>query len=782
MHSIRRLSRVTTSERFGVQGGSHSSRSLGVGGVGLLGALIYVVVVGGTGSGELHPVLRALNASLAAALIGVYVVRIPVRADQLDRILIAAVILFAVAGALSQYPRQSFDAVLAAIAYAAAFFVAREQLGRDSVRHAFARVLIGLSVLFSIGAAALWLPQLVEWWSLTDRSVLPPLDAPLSAGPWGHRYDMALLIVLLYPAWWIGRPSLGRRIAAVLIGCIGGVVIAITGSRTIWLAVGVASLVMGIPLLLRLWRRYPRAHMPAALGFALIGAAVVLSGAATPLAERVLNLASLDVRLAMWGPLIDLWVSHPVAGIGPGAFPWALQLTRYFDTLSWAPRHPDNAIIQVLPEAGLLGLAALMLVAVSVLAAVFRGRSGAARWVAVAFAVACLGTNPTDFAFLVAMGLAWVAYAAPHGRAPVPVGEVQPRRLRAASVVAVAVISLAYVSTLAAAFSYDVARSAVARGATAEAEDALDTAIGLDPGMALYHRQRGALAYLVHDAVGAVTDLERAVGLNPSDDLAWRTLALARVAAGDRAGAHEALDRAVAAQRSDAVNLLLAARSAAEAGRQEDAVERLAEVVQSWPGITAAAGWQDLLPGSVTTADIVDEAAERWLRQAPTPEFVLDQGVWLGVLSGRPDILNAAIARGPIDEDQSRTLASLIACDPEAAAGLGDASPAQRRSHVYWQLRVRASVLAGAVDLDAVQALQIMTSGSYTPAASGLTMNPLNENAGYGGDRWGYRRPPIEWPTAPTTLPSTYAGTSLWMFDPSGAVDAAGLGHRLPQC
>lgn len=81
-----------------------------------------------------------------------------------------------------------------------------------------------------------------------------------------------------------------------------------------------------------------------------------------------------------------------------------------------------------------------------------------------------------------------------------------------------------------------------------------------------------------------------------------------------------------------------------------------------------------------------------------------------------------------------------------------------------------------------MQALHIMTGGSYTPAPADLTTNPLDENAGYSTDRWGYRRPPIDWPSVEVSLPSIHAGASLWMFDPHAAVDAAGLGDRLHQC
>jgi O-antigen ligase/tetratricopeptide (TPR) repeat protein len=772
-----------TSERLRAADGLRAPQGLGWASGGLLAALIYLVIVGGTGSGELQPTLRVLNAAVAVIVIGIFILRAPGRADQLDRLLLLALVLFAVAGALSQYPRQSFDAVLAATAYVAGLFLAREQMARSSVRHAFIRVCIGLSALFTIGAAALWLPQVLEWWSLADRAVLPPLDFQLSSAPWGHRYDVALLIALLYPAWWMGRPSVMRRGLAICMGLLGMAVIVVTGSRTTWIALVVATAAMGIPVVLRHWRQHPRAHVPAVLGTLLIAAAVIASGAGTPLAERALNPASIGLRLAMWGPLTELWLDHPIAGIGPGSFPWALQLTSYFDIHSWAPRHPDNPLFQVLSEAGVLGVAAMVLIAVAVLPVVFRGRSNATRWAAIVILVTCAGANPTDFAFLIVIGLAWAAYGAPRTQRPTSdpgQGRRRPWHL-AGLVVAGGIILIAYSSTLVGAVAYEAARSAVARDDLADADDALRLAMALDPGMALYHRQHGALAYIDGNPKQAVVDLERAVQLNPSDDLAWRTLALAYDADSRQGKGLEALDRAVSVQRADPTNLLLAARAAALEGQPEDAEALLAEIVQTWPTIAAAPGWLELMPGSVTTADILDQAADRWMQASPTPDLVSDQGLWLGVLAGRPDVVEAARARTPIGDELQSTLTSVIACEPEARQVLDHIAPAEKRNPVYWQLRVRTSGLEGEIDHAALRALQIMTGQSYefTPER---TLNPLDENAALSADRWGYRRRPIQWPAIEVMLPSVRVGTTVWLLDPRAAVEAAGLASRFESC
>ena len=75
-----------------------------------LAALCYLVLLGGTAPGEVWPFLRLINACIGAAAIVYFVLRAPGRADRLDHGVLAAVVLFAIAGTLSQHPRQSLDA------------------------------------------------------------------------------------------------------------------------------------------------------------------------------------------------------------------------------------------------------------------------------------------------------------------------------------------------------------------------------------------------------------------------------------------------------------------------------------------------------------------------------------------------------------------------------------------------------------------------------------------------------------------------------------------------
>jgi len=65
---------------------------------------------------------------------------------------------------------------------------------------------------------------------------------------------------------------------------------------------------------------------------------------------------------------------------------------------------------------------------------------------------------------------------------------------------------------------------ALSKGSVQEAHRQYETALSLDPKSALAYRQRGALRYVMQDAVGANSDFGKAVALNPSDTLSCEAL------------------------------------------------------------------------------------------------------------------------------------------------------------------------------------------------------------------------------------------------------------------
>lgn len=737
-----------------------------------LTALAFIVMIGGTSMGELMPAVRTVNLLIAAGLLIRYAVRLPFGGDSIDRGILLACVLTAVAGVLSAMPRQSLESVLQAITYAAALFTARDVLADRRVRSAFLTTMVVLSSAMTFLAAMRWFPLVGEWLGLAGATAAPPLNLELSAFPWGHRYDLAFLVVALYPAWWIGSPSLGRRIGGVVAGVVVAAIVVLVGSRALWGAVALATAVALAPSIATAWRHSARRRNLMLGGAAGLVGVLAMSGLGAALVQRGLSATTLEYRTEMWGDLLGMWTAHPLSGYGPGTFPWVLQQTDYFDTNTWAPLHPDSAPIQLVATAGVLGIAALIAVLVTLVPPIWRTGSALLRWVTVVFLVTSIAANPTVFIFAVAPMLAWAAYAAPHAPAAMGLKVSWSGWRRVASVAMAGVVAVAYLSITIGAFAYDAAVVAVAEGRTNDARGALNTAVLLDPGMALYWRQRGVLTYLDGEPPAtAVADLRRATGINPSDDLALRSMGLALVASGDEGAAGRAFADALARQRGDPTNLLLSAWWAGTHGHGSEALATLAEAVQSWPWIVAAPSWGTVLPSGITTADVLAEAARRWESGQPTPEFLRDQGLWLSVLAERPDLQAGAIAAAPISPLVAGAELALLQCDN--ASGLDEASTADRRTSTYWVLRYWRGQLDGAPDGTAMRMARIMMGDLSFPGSFTYSLDPVSENAQFSADLWGYGRLPMLWRSQEPELPAPNAGRSRWFSDPLGASQAS---------
>lgn len=721
--------------------------------------LAYVVMIGGGTLGDTDPTVRLATAFVAAPTVVAYVLFAPSRGDNLDRWILAALLLFLSACVLSTYPRQSLESALIGFGTAAALFCGRQLLRRVDARNVFAVTLIALSLAVTLVALGRWLPMALEWWNLNDRRFLPPLDLALPSAPWGHRHDLALLVGMLYPSWWLNHPGRARAVVAVVMGVVVSVIIVLDGSRTLWLAVGAATVVLIGPSLRATLVRLPRLVLGgAAAGFCAV---LFVSGAADTLLQRVFNLDTLAARAAMWGPILELWSERPVQGWGPGAFPWLLQRTEYFDTNSWAPLHPDSVVFQVLPEAGLLGLGAITLAALAIGLALRRSRSNGARWVTVAFAVAGVGANPTDFSFLVLLAAAWVAYGLPAERSTLDHRTALSRSYRVGAPTGLAVIAACVVMASGGAFYYVAARAEVQNGNLAGARDSLSAAIALDPGMALYWRQRGVVDLVTDGAPTGVPDLETATALNPSDDVAWRALAMSYRMTGDHASASRALEQAVSIQRADPANLLLRLHWLVEESETNSALSLLAYVVRTWPTVTGAPGWRDVL-GTVGADPraVYAAAASLWedRTDAPSGDTTL-----LSVLASDPRLLTSA-------PDTAWVRASYDCGDRASAPDDWD-----RRQPHLWAASIRGEAWQGRPPPDKVRIFQLMTG--YSPPPLPKALNPVNDTPLYGfsADIFGYRRLPIEWPASMAKLPSPDAGADRWLLDPAAAHREAGL-------
>jgi hypothetical protein len=121
--------------------------------------------------------------------------------------------------------------------------------------------------------------------------------------------------------------------------------------------------------------------------------------------------------------------------------------------------------------------------------------------------------------------------------------------------------------------------------------------------------------------------------LNPVDDLAWRAMAVARLAAADDAGATDALAHAIKIQRVDPANLLLFARLQARTGHTDEAERAVVEVIQAWPHIVSAPGWEASLPPGSTAEELVARAVRRWRAGEGPPVASREQVLMLTALA-----------------------------------------------------------------------------------------------------------------------------------------------------
>ena len=584
------------------------------------------------------------------------------------------------------------------------------------------------------------------------------------------------------PSFFTGIGTFQRPVLrSIALGAVA-VVVVLDGSRNLWSAVIVASAVVAIirvrgRVALRLSRR----------GVVLIGAlvatgvlAAMASGLANPLLDRLTNVVTLGGRGELWSASVTAWLQRPVFGWGAGSYPFLLQQTGYFQTNLWAPLHPDSVVFQLLPETGLFGLVAAACVTGGVAVALRRARPlrWTAVWATLVFALAGIAANPTDFGFLIAVMILWLAVASP--RRPPPSAWVAPEvrylpRLRYS--VALVVMLVTTASTLTASLYWYAARVAVAGGDLRGASIHARVAVTLDPGEAIYRRGYGSILTSLGEASSAIPQLLLAADANPGDPTILRSLAIAEYSGGDRVAAVAAAQEAVRLQALSVPNLLLLAQLLQDSGAHEAAREVLSKTVGLWPVLATSPGWPTLYSQIASPREALVMAADHWdPESAPSGPFA---GVWLAVLTDRHDLLDRVLEAEPNLESASTALWEIVQCQPAAA---GRTLSAARRDRyydtTYWTVRLILDSLSGSDRSSAVAALTTL-NGSAPGTNEGDVVSVLRDQSTFGSrDVWGYHRFSLGLdPTGFDVLLRRAAG-DLWIDDPRRA--AAQVDAHLP--
>jgi tetratricopeptide (TPR) repeat protein len=485
----------------------------------------------------------------------------------LDVPLLGLLAALAVATASALNVGMSLRAMAAIVA-----FVAVLPIALLAVRHRPAWVGLVTSVpvlLLAIPTLLTLVARRVEWIAVGAPG-LPPLRLPAEGTPFG---SVAVPPFVLIPAWalagLIEPPGLRRAVRTGLL-VVGIPLVILSGSRSAWLAIAAGFAIGILPWAwqqrgrLR-WRRRLTARGvlagAGALAIGGIGLALVL--------PRLTAVSSLLYRGALWRDTLVAWGSDPLLGIGPGFMPYARQAAAADFSFPVRQPHSHNLPLGLLGDAGIVGLAAGLVVVVTLAmrAGPWRSRTPVGRTASVVLVGLGIGGLFEDLTFLPGFDLLAITLVAV---ALLDAGAVTwaPMRLAAPSrrwallcgAGAIAVVLVASMITAdAAAIAYrsgiQAAQSANWSGSTAW----LRRAVEIDP----WHPAGPRALAVAADAAGqpelARDAAEQATMLNPGDATAWTNLSLLCEADGSVACARDAAERAVAMARYLAPELLNAA-------------------------------------------------------------------------------------------------------------------------------------------------------------------------------------------------------------------------------
>jgi hypothetical protein len=447
--------------------------------------------------------------------------------------------------------------VVATLGLAGLLFVERlatHPFFRPRLRVLVAAVPVGLAVLYVGQVLAGW----TSWWGLVGQLVVPPLR-PDSAGlTLGSPNLVATVLLLLAPLGMAvsltgDGQARRRRAAAIAIGGLALVAIALTGSRGG--ALGLAGVVVAGVLLAALGSdRVSRRSL-------IIGGLVILAMCASlvvVLAARG-SQGGEDFRLELWRTAVAIFVADPLTGGGPGS--WALlklaQAQPFVPTV--ALHHAHNVYLWTLAELGIVGSVGVLVFAVAIIRLLVRRlRSGDrdAATLAIAALAAMTGlalqslvdvvTNLPAILLVIAVVVGYAVAQVPSdvdrpGSPRVPSGAdgsgARRRRLGAAvaAVLAIGLLVVGFTRTDLALEAAQGARAALLAGDFGLAVDGFTKAGDLDP-LRLY---RDELALAAAYAGELATASRLTDGTVELDGLAHHLIfqAYLRLASGDAAGA-----------------------------------------------------------------------------------------------------------------------------------------------------------------------------------------------------------------------------------------------------
>lgn len=547
----------------------------------------------------------ALSAVVALLVLGLRGTELP--RSRIDLPIVVLLAAFALATLFAENHGLALRALAAILATAAMLPIALLLLRRRAATTAL--IVIVPTLLLSAGTALAMLWRRAEW-LLVGGPGLPPIRVGQEGTAFGSVAVPPFILLGILPLTFLIAEPRVRRWLQIAIVAVGMPLTLLSGSRSAWVAIGVAGLFLLAPITRRVHLRLP--STPREIGLVLLGLAG-LAFALVLVAPRLTTVSSLVYRGYLWRDTLDAWAPHAIAGIGPGTMPWARQAAA--PALSFPVRQPHSHDIPlgILGDAGLIGLlAALALFAVFVMVArPWRTRTATGRYafaVLAGFAVASLFEDLTflpNFNLLVILLVALVltdADAVTWHRFHLP------RPMALAAGLATAALLLVALLGDSAAIDYRFGADAAAAHDWAASEAWFEQSAFLDPWHPSGPKSLAVAANMAgHDDV-ARRAAERAVELNAGDGPSWTNLAILCLQSGDRRCASSAVARAVDTASLGGPELINAAFVLEQLGESNaaDHAYRLALLTNplasfsfGWPRIVAVG--EDLAPeiGSV---------------------------------------------------------------------------------------------------------------------------------------------------------------------------------------
>lgn len=634
--------------------------------------LIYAFFIGGAPAGMGLSQLRLVSAVLIAAALAAWAIAILRGQGLAPRsvflpALVACVVSMGVSTVTSRSPRVSVEYLSFAVLVAALYLLLVRLMALPYFRDRILGVAAGTGVVITclfLGAVAMsW----AQFWTLVGRITPPPLRPAYESLVFANPSPLLAMVVLL-GAVTVGLVANGRRSNKALIAaCVlfFGAAALLTGTRGGWfgIAVGTVTLLIavaftgGLQPLLVSGRRLTARIGPIGLAFSgvlVVGLAAVLVPAAL---RRVA--AGNDNRTVFYRIAVQLFSEAPIAGVGPGM--WAAERIAYTlpDEVDEYVPHAHDLYLQGLAEMGVVGLAAGLLTAITLLWLLRDGlrdtKPFRRRWALVATFTTgyFIGHHFVDFlvnipAVIVAFAIPIALLDATAERRP---GFLPARSSRFASRATYAAGGLAVASALALAISVEVfglrhaeAVALANEGRWAEARDPATSAAEADPDMPVYRLTAGLAAAHAGDYAAAAAEF-RVVA--EADDLpeAWIDLADAYAHLGD-ARAKDALGKALRLGIQQPAVSVPAVEIALDLGEHQLAVDALAGAL-------------------ISNASL---AADPWWRAEPSRQAAFDEAYDRVVAGGSQRAWQVAMYAGDLEE--SATIAARLPAEQARVASL----------------------------------------------------------------------------------------------------------------